>query len=523
MVKHYINNETEWNNISSLVSGDIVEINSDFSFTSAPTILTIGSGVILDGRNHTLTFDYTSIDGLVYLQGGTIRNLHLDGNSNTLAADAGSLVAYNSTNDSTYGTVTTCSINDVVAANNCGGLLCRNFGRASTQSSISFCSARNVTITDGGICGTLADNVVFTSCFSESCTFPSGRAYVGGICGSIVSSCTFSECYSEGTLGTSSSYNGGILGLSANANVTITLEKCYFVGSIQTNYQGGLIGRTDGAGDSTTEITNCYTHVTSISATYAGGFIGMNGTDTTNITNSYSTNSSNGAFIGINASLALTLTLTNTYTNNSTYIDTGSGTVTGSNLNTNLTGITSAIDSNWSSSIWTSVSSDQPILSLFENTDEWDGTYTAKNSTPLFASSLLSVMDATSCLLGTSLILTQHGYKRLDKLDSSIDKIMTGRGNYAKILKIGEFKNYKKELFLIPKNMIGINKPHKNIILTGHHKFYHPKMGWIMPRRILATTKFHFGKSVSLYHVKIEKKYQHEGIIVNNALVETWM
>ena len=523
MTKHYITTTAQWNTVSGLTlsSGDLVELNNNLDFTSEPSDkITIPSGVKFDGRNHTVTLSYSStVNGLFNLTGGTIKNLKIDGDSNTLSSDDGTLIAYDSTNDSTYGTVTNCSIINITTGTNGGCLLPRNFGSSSTESTVTRCSVSDCTIGTGGICGALADNVSFNSCYCKSVSFLSS-AYVGGICESVVSSCSFTDCYCSADMGSSNSYQGGILGYSSGATSVITITRCYFIGTINSNYQGGLVGRMAQSG-ATLTITDCYSDVTSISATYAGGLIGLNEAETVSITNSYTTNSSNGAFIGYNTDSDTTITLTNTHTDNSDHVDTGAHTIDDTNANTTLTDITGAIGTNWSSSIWESVTSDQPILSAFTDTDVWDASYTAKDDEPEFAASTLAVKSSTSCLHGDMLVLTRRGYIPIKDIKERQDSVMTGTGIWAKVKQLAVYENYTQELYVIPQGYISYRQPFQDVILTKGHKFFLPHTGWVKPKNEIKT-KFIPNDPQTLYHIKLHNNRQHEGFVVADILTETW-
>ena len=519
MTKYYISTISRWNNVASksLSSGDLVEINANITFINQPTVMVIPSDVVLDGRNHLITLDYSgSITGFMSIQGGTIRNVKIHGGDNTLDVNEGTLIKYNSTNDSNYGTITNCSITNITSGSSGGCLLPNNFGHSSNQSTVSKCRVINSTINNGGICGNGADNIIFEYCYCKSNTF-SSSSYIGGICSRLASSCTFNDCYCSADLG--SSYNGGILGLSLNDSVNVILNRCYFVGTITANYQGGLVGRIAGS-SSQVDINNCYTNITSISATYAGGFIGSNEITTTNITNSYSTNNSHGAFIGIN-SATLTLTLTNTYKNGTDDIDTNSGSITiaGSNQNNSLTDITGLIDSNWLDSIWSSVSSDQPILISFEDNEIWDDTYVAKDDAPDFSNFLLNILPTTSCLAGDTMILTTKGYIRIDKLSSG-DSVITSTGRKADIKNIGKFES-NKNIYKIKTGAFGKGLPLNDTIISGNHKIYLHNVGWTMPKKIFKTI-YKTELPVLLYHIRLHNHRQHEGLIANGLLVDTW-
>lgn len=519
MTRYYIRTVARWETVAgqSLGNGDVIELNADLTFTSQPSVITISTGVIFDGRNHQISLNITGdINGLFSLTGGTIRNLHIDGGAGTLDISNGALVTYSSDDDSVYGTVTNCSIDDITGGINSGCLLPNNFGNSGMESVVSRCSAMNVTIHGGGICGASTDNVEFNDCFCKDTTFSSGRAYLGGICKSVVGSCTFNDCYSEGTFSTNGAYNAGILGLAITSGITVTMNRCYFIGTIQTNYQSGLIGRIENA---IVNITDCYTSVVMNSVTYAGGMIGLSESNTLNFTNCYTTNSTNGGYVGLDGSSDTVATFTNTYMNSVNYFNLKDNdlTINSTNGNSTLTGITGVIDDNWSSSVWSSTDT-YPILDGFTDTDIWDGSYEDYNDTPIFSNASLAVMNSTKCLLGDTLIMTRNGYVRIDQLSAGV-KVVCADGRYARVKDVQEIGGYDDELYVIKAHSIMTNVPFKDIHLTHNHKIFVPSIGWIKPKKFAQDTRYMASEPVNLFHIVLNCGWR--GILANGAVVES--
>lgn len=137
-------------------------------------------------------------------------------------------------------------------------------------------------------------------------TITTTKSYAGGIVG-YAGTATITNCYNTGGVSASGSnttkYSGGIVGYTGAATIT----NCYNTGGVSTSgngyygYTGGIVGY---AGTAT--ITNCYNTggASSSGNGYggAGGIVGIAGS--ANISNSYnvgttsSTNSNNGGLVG---------------------------------------------------------------------------------------------------------------------------------------------------------------------------------------------------------------------------------
>ena len=542
MTTYYIKSSTDWSNIDSLSlqNGDTVELNVDLDLTSTPLYVTIGDGVTLDGRNHTITLNYAStVNGLIFLNGGTIQNIKIDGNNKTLADNHGGLVAYNSNNNSTYGTIINCSIIDITGSTTGGCLLPNNFGHSTETSTILRCFVENVIIQSGGFTGDITKKCLFQYCFCKSSVFL-GSNYMGGFCGTITEADNFvhgfRDCYFQGIL-SGSTNTGGFVG-RINSAIEIRFRTCYSSAVFNGDNHGGFIGNVEST-SADVVITNSYSiPLFGFSGTISGGFIGLNKADRVILTNVYSTNSVRGSIVAVNDETTYFL-FTNVITNATNYIqnELGASTELLNNFYTNLTIITGTIHPNWSEFTWQAVDSDVPLLKSFTETDVWDGSYNNKDDAPSFSPSLLAVLDSTevdndiiddgfiACLTGDAEILTDKGYVRIDKINRLVHTVVTSKLKTAKIIEVKKFINHNSKLFTIKKGSIHNSRPDKDIVISANHKVYLPQKGWVKPKNFInKKNRYVYDKNNKpvLYHIKLKKNRASEGMIVNGILVETF-
>lgn len=340
--------ESDWNNIGATASTDI-SITADFTFTSIPTQIDLGS-YTLDGNNHTLTLPSSgSTGGLVTMTNGTVSNLTLDCNGATLNASAGWIVGFDSS-----GTVSGCSTNGSITANSAGGIVGESFdgtvsdctftgtsvgtgqsaggiAGAACAADISDCtSSANISGTQcGGIAGGMAGGSI--SRCSHSGTV--GGTRCGGITGFIYSSTLISECKYTGS-NVSSSNSGGILGYIWATGTSTIIQDCY----AET---GRIVGWVNsGSSSITVTVSNCYCLDTGDifgTITYAGG---------------------TGKAITIDRCYASQWYITNT--NDNWSVDT-------SNSSTDVASLSSSssVPTGWSSSVWANSSGSYPTLKTF--------------------------------------------------------------------------------------------------------------------------------------------------------------
>ena len=178
-----VGSEAEWEALSTTVNfetteGHMIYITASFSFTSAPTALTLGDSQILNGQGYTITHSYSDVQGLVLLNGGIIVNLTCDGDGNTAAA--GHSIFLTSATDQ-YGTITGCTAQNVVlrtSLSSGGGITGFQFGSSGQNSRIQFCKfTGEMGIDSGGmITGLNSGHVVVVSCLGSPTAVTSGTA-----------------------------------------------------------------------------------------------------------------------------------------------------------------------------------------------------------------------------------------------------------------------------------------------------------------------------------------------------------
>ena len=94
MTLYVIRSLSDWNAVATdsanniFVDGDSIRLKTELTFTSAPPPIYVNNqdgsatNVFFDGNNYTITNNYSSCVGLLVLKGGTIQNMHVNGNNN---------------------------------------------------------------------------------------------------------------------------------------------------------------------------------------------------------------------------------------------------------------------------------------------------------------------------------------------------------------------------------------------------------------------------------------------------------
>ncbi len=201
---------------------------------------------VLNGGNYAVRglYQKTTGNGTVhgglfgYMNGGTIRNLGMEGNSITISVgDAGGIVGF-----ITEGMVDNCYHTGSVTGDTVGGIV----GKAESNSTVTNCyNTGTITSEDsnsgGGIAGFMYKGVI------EGC-YNIGKVsgtYAGGISGSLgkqLASSSVSNSYNTGRV--SGKIAGGIVGYVWDGFTAI--ECCYSVGNVNGDDTGGIVGLTRG-------------------------------------------------------------------------------------------------------------------------------------------------------------------------------------------------------------------------------------------------------------------------------------
>ena len=124
----------------------------------------------------------------------------------------------------------------------------------------------------GGIVGKLQSGTIDSCSFSGAViSTKASSAYAGGIVGGNQNASTIKNCCNKGTV---TGYAGGIVGIGKK----LTVENCFNIGKINgTTRAGGIAGQLDG----TSDVKNCYNigtlSLSSENYAYSGGISGYNG------------------------------------------------------------------------------------------------------------------------------------------------------------------------------------------------------------------------------------------------------
>ncbi len=128
-------------------------------------------------------------------------------------------------------------------------------------------------------------------------------------------------------------------------------------------------------------------------------------------------------------------------------------------------------------------------------------------------STFTMTIENTECLLGTSNILTPHGYKQISSLSNS-EYVVSDNKTIKKIKNVHKTTHFGK-LYVITKQSLGVY-PLNNIYLSGNHKFQY-RNKWYSPKKYLPSVKIN--EPVDLYHIELHD--QTENIIVDGIVMES--
>jgi len=99
---------------------------------------------------------------------------------------------------------------------------------------------------------------------------------------------------------------------------------------------------------------------------------------------------------------------------------------------------------------------------------------------------LVFILEDTPCVCAGSEVLTDSGYKPIEDICSSIDRIVTsdGRRVEAKLNKYRVVGSPTNIPFIIPKDFIALNKPSKDLWISGRHGIHIGKYLTMYPLRM---------------------------------------
>ncbi len=204
---------------------------------------------VFDGAGYTISNLVTdgSEGGLFKNNSGTIKNLNIEISADGMKG-SGAVANINS------GTILNC----VVKGNISGGFAYMGGICGDNQNTVKQCK--------------MVGNVESTSTASYS--------YVGGICGCNSSSGKVSSCAVIGNI-TGKGCTGGISGYNSASGSSVMIVDCYYIGSISStdSYKGGIVGNNSDSYYSDAKIMDCYAVPTFNSSGY--GIAYNSGTITT--------------------------------------------------------------------------------------------------------------------------------------------------------------------------------------------------------------------------------------------------
>lgn len=104
MTNYTISNESEWNTVAgnTISASDTITLTSDFTFTSNPTPIILGTA-LFDGGGYTITYDVSQTTSLFSCKGGTVRSLTVNGGGATMDQYEGGVLSYDAGGFRQYG------------------------------------------------------------------------------------------------------------------------------------------------------------------------------------------------------------------------------------------------------------------------------------------------------------------------------------------------------------------------------------------------------------------------------------
>ncbi len=531
-----IGNETDWANVAStLVFGNTyvgtILITASFSFTTLQTPIYLNNGCTVNGKCHTITFNYNNFESLFQLPTSgavntTIKNLNI--NINNVDSLTSSVLLVNVANQ--IGNIT----NIHLSGSSTTFLYLLNntyFGNTGYVSLISKCSSTHNS--SKGICKRFY-NVNFEYCFVKNSLII--NRFGNNMYSDPLVDLYLINCYIENTeLSQSDNVNGFFY--NVNVDGTLTFNRCYSVmNTITKSGSAGFIGNIG----STSQITfnDCYVigdiipnseAIDTLATDTLGGFIGTQGsTNIIQFNRCYSTVSTdNGISIGNGSLIGRDIT-SNTSTINiidcHTYLQFmntgGPATSTTGSSDSDLGSYFNNIlfPTSWvNPSVWIHPNNgggDYPILTDFTNTSTWDNTYLLSSSLPNFSSdTCLNV----SCFAENTPIQTSHEIKLIQNLIKG--DVLDG----YEVEMVVKSPIDGRPMIRIEKNALGRNLPSQDIYVTKQHLFeINGKQISAGNMTTLNPNKIYQIKPISnfVYHI-ILKNRQYAFITVNELKAET--
>ena len=282
-------------------SGTTVRFTTDLTFSDSSHYFIIRSdGVTIDGSGHTVTvINTTGYPGLIDNNSGplgrtgsiafgyttgysnlTVQNINISADINSYLRYLGGWIGgFGFGSGATNNNIINCHNNAQISTDQCGGICGGQTGRFGGNVIIQNCSNSGAITNNGnqsgGICGLIAGyngSVTAINCYNTG-NITSGGG--GGIFGGNAAGGGYAKainCYNIGNINSGGA--GGICGSGGSG--TLIFENCYNIGNINNNQSGGICGSDTGnGGGNTTIIKNCYnTGTVGNGSNPAGGMIG---------------------------------------------------------------------------------------------------------------------------------------------------------------------------------------------------------------------------------------------------------
>lgn len=136
---------------------------------------------------------------------------------------------------------------------------------------------------------------------------------------------------------------------------------------------------------------------------------------------------------------------------------------------------------------------------------------------------LVFILEDTPCVCAGSEVLTDSGYKPIEDICSSIDRIVTsdGRRVEAKLNKYRVVGSPTNIPFIIPKDFIALNKPSKDLWISGRHGIHIGKYLTMYPLRMQGIQRDTSLLGVSFYYYHLElPDFAEDNIVCQNISIE---
>jgi len=485
---------------------------------------------------------------------GNVSIINCSFNGNINGTSSGGICGPNTGLNGGNITITNCFVNGNISGLNSGGICGENTGNNGIVTIDNCYTSGNILgKTSGGICG-------------------QGTGINNGLI-------TITRCFTIGNIINSNNDGGGggICGMFTGKNGKVNLTNCYTIGTINGYNSGGICGRNTGSNNGLVNITSCYT-IGNISGTNSGGICGSDA-KIVNITNCYSSGSISGTnasgIFGNNKAINTSIS-TNCYSANGTWSDATANTLlinapTSLYVNNPATTWTTKeinkeyILSCFNDDIYTpnnytksfnlgqhinyvsnpglvgkqhnliSINNAEPPnnISISNN-----GVLTFNNMHPNISTTYIAkvfsytdinygynfntftldlIINANSCFLEGTSIMTNKGIILIEKLDTEIHTI-----DNKKIIAITKSIIENGYLICFEKNALENNIPSETTILSINHSVFNKKKNKMMKayqflEEYKNVYKIKKEKAI-LYNILLEK---YDKIIVNNLLCDT--